>query len=289
MELQFLGTGAAEGVPPLFSRTEHTTRIRREGGRDLRTRSALRMGDEYQIDFGPDAFFQSVRCDCDYYDLRHLIVTHMHHDHFQPEAVMAKDMPYDTNGEPIAIYASRPAIDWLRRVAPALLGRSAGDADPLGDHYPLVPLDYFGEHRIGELTVHAVRGNHVAMSDDEFPVNPLVTFPNGKRLLYAVDTGYYDEESWEFLAGHRVDRLVMEATFGGRTDRDDEPSGHLDAFSFVRAVERMASIGLVDETTPIYATHINPKHPWDHGQLEAFFRSTDFMIRVAYDCLKLSV
>ncbi len=287
MNLQFLGTGAAEGIPPLFSRNERTRRIRREQGPDLRTRSAFRLGERYQIDFGPDTFFQSIRCDCDFYELEHVLVTHMHSDHFHFESVVAKEMARDTNGKPIHLYTSAPAARWLERSIAASSDYSGIAQHPLYHKYPLATLDYFSEYQIGELTVNTVRGNHRAMTEDEFPINPLVTLPDGTRLLYAVDTGYYDEESWEYLTGRRIDLLVMEATFGGRTDRGDYPAGHLDAHSFVRQVERMARIGLLTERTPIYATHINPKHEWDHADMQAFFDATPFAIVVATDCLKL--
>lgn len=285
MDIQFLGTGAAEGIPPLFSRNEETRRVRNEQGPDLRTRSALKIGEAYQIDFGPDVFFQSIRCNCDFYELEHLLVTHMHSDHFQVEALVAKEMPYDTNGKPIHLYASRPGVRWLERHLESSFGPNPLTRKPLADHYPVTVLDYFQEYSIGELTVRTVRGNHRAMSEDEFPINPLIVLPNGKRLLYAVDTGYYDEESWEYLSDSQIDLLIMEATFGGRSDRGEYPAGHLDAYSFVRQVERMAALGVLDEQTPIFATHINPKHPWNHEQLQAFFHEQPFSIRVAYDCM----
>lgn len=289
MELQFLGTGAAEGIPSLFTRNERMDRIRREQGADLRTRSALRIGEHYQIDFGPDAFFQSIRCGCDFFDLEHLIITHMHSDHFQLEGVLGKEMALDANGKQLALYASIPAVRWLRSAITAMGGEGAFERHGPGGTYPIVQLDYFSKHVIGELTVHTIRGNHRAMTEDERPINPLITLPGGERMLYAVDTGYYEEETWEFLADFRVDLLIMEATFGGRTDRPDYPSGHLDAFSFVRQVERMASIGFLDEHTPIFATHINPKHPWDHADLQAFFDDTDFSITVGRDCQLVSL
>lgn len=289
MELQFLGTGAAEGIPALFSRNEETQRVRREGGPDLRTRSALRLGEHYQIDFGPDAFFQSIRCGCDYYDLEHLIVTHMHSDHFQLEALLGKEMAVDSNGKPVTVYASRPGLRWLEASISASFGLPDFNAHPAKDRYPFVALDYYGEYRVGELTLHTVRGNHRAMTAEEKPINPLITLPSGRRFLYAVDTGYYDEESWEFLEQQHVDLLVMESTFGGRTDRGIEPAGHLDAYSFVRAVERMGRMGFLDEKTPIFATHINPKHPWNHAELQAFFDDSDFSITVASDCRTLEL
>ena len=292
MEIQFLGTGAAEGIPPLFSRSAFAQQVREEEGPDLRSRSALRLGDEHQIDFGPDHFFQAIRCKCDFFDLRHLLVTHMHSDHFQLEAVMAKEMPDDTNGQEIQIYASVPGIRWLEQVFSLLVepGYSSGVAyKKLRERYPLVAMEYYSSYKLGELHVHTVKGNHRGATPEEFSINPLISLADGRRFLYAVDTGYYSEESWEFLSDHRLDLLIMEATFGGRDDRPEYPDGHLDGRSFVRVLERMLSIGLISEDTPVYATHINPDQGWNHNQLQAFFRETNFDITVAHDCLRINL
>lgn len=285
MRLQFLGTGAAEGIPPLFSRNDETERIRREGGPDLRTRSSFRIGEEYQIDFGPDAFFQSVRCNCDFYDLRHLIITHMHADHIQLEAVVAKNMPYDTNGEPIILYGSVPGMEWLEKAVAVLTGKA--DAAALGEKYILKALEYYERYTVGELILHTVRGNHRAMSETEYAINPLIELPDGRTLLYAVDTGYYEDASFEYLTGHKLDVLVMETTFGSRTDRGEYPAGHLDAHSFLRMLDRMERAGAVSTATKIYATHINPKHEWNHAELQTFFDSSPYEVTVASDCLEI--
>lgn len=291
MTVQFLGTGAAEGVPPLFSRTEHAERIRREGGHDLRSRSALRLGDEHQIDFGPDHFYQALRCGCDYYDLAHVLVTHTHSDHIQLDGILAKEMPAGTNGAGVALYASPAGADWIERlfelaVEPHL---AADRCRRLRERYPVTKLDYFGEYDVGGLSVQTVRGNHVVATTGEHSINPLITLPSGARLLYAVDTGYYEEESWEFLAGAGLDALIMESTFGGRTDRDERPFGHLDCRSFLLVLERMAQEGVIHEGTAIYATHINPDQGLDHARLQQWYDESEFTVTVATDCLSFEL
>lgn len=287
MRVQFLGTGAAEGVPPLFSRSEFARRVRRERGPDLRTRSALRIGDEYQIDFGPDHFFQGIRCGCDFYDLEHLLITHTHADHIQLDAILAKEMPAETNGRGVTLYASKAGASWLDEVFEFAV-KPSFDPERYGavrEKYPIRALEYFEEYTVGDLTVRTVQGNHRVAASGERSVNPLITVPDGGTMLYAVDTGYYEEPSWEYLTGAKLDVLVMETTFGGRTDRGEKPSGHLDAHSFLRMLTRMLEESVIRDDTVVYATHINPDQGLDHAGLTRFFRPSAFPVTVATDCL----
>ena len=116
-------------------------------------------------------------------------------------------------------------------------------------------------------------------------MNYLFRFPNGQRLFYALDTGYYAEETWTYLKDRKTDILILEATFGGKTDRAEYPDGHLDISAFIKMLERMTSIGFIDDHTRIFATHINPHQGLSHDELQARFDATDFTVTVAYDGL----
>jgi phosphoribosyl 1,2-cyclic phosphate phosphodiesterase len=292
MTLSFLGTGAAEGVPPIFGRNAYFANVRRRGGPDIRTRSSLRLGSRHQIDFTPDAFSQMISAGLDTYDLEHLLITHTDHDHFQIEGIVSKEMPRDTNGKPLHLYLSPPAARWLDRALPVLLpafGESSEGRRAFEAAYPVHVIDYFSETAVGGLHVSTLKGNHKGLEADEWSLNYLITEPDGARLLYASDTGYYSEETWEYLENAALDLLVMECTFGGRRDREPYPFGHLHCESFVHMLERMQRIGAVHERTAVYATHINPDQGLDHQGLQSWFQNSPFpKVRIAYDGLQLN-
>jgi len=286
MELIFLGTGAAEGVPAAYCRCPACEGVRRRGGIEVKTRSSLRVGEHHQIDIAPDNYTQTIRAGTDMYDVEHLLVTHSHEDHFDLNALKDKIMSQKTNGKPMTVYMSGPA---KRYVEDQLRGMNLG-ADEMkwvGEHYVIRALEHFKEYEVGDLSVQTVRGNHTAHGEGELSINYLVKLPNGRSMLYAADTGFYTEESWEYLKGKRVDLLVHECTFAGRTDRPEFPTGHHDLASFRKSLDRMAKIGFIDERTPVYATHFNPHQGLDHHQIQERLGRMPYRAQAAFDGLRV--
>ena len=61
MEYQYLGTGAAEGMPATFCACPVCLRSMREGGKSLRMRACTLLGDDVLIDLSPDIHAQKLR------------------------------------------------------------------------------------------------------------------------------------------------------------------------------------------------------------------------------------
>jgi phosphoribosyl 1,2-cyclic phosphate phosphodiesterase len=291
MKLQFLGTGASEGIPPVFGRSDFYRRVRDERGADLRTRTSFRLGEHYQIDFSPDHLWQSLRCGADLFDVRHLLITHTDNDHFRFEGVLARETAAETTDEPLHLYMSPPAAAWLEQIRDHLTPQKLRGPEArreLDARYPVHSLDYFTRTTVGDLVVETVKASHRGLGDDEWAINYLVTLPGGRTLLFASDTGYYPEESWAFLQGRPLDVLVLECTYGDRTDRGERPSGHLDCRSFLAMLDRFVSIGALGEHSLVYATHIGTVQGFDHAGLQQWFSESRYpQVRVAYDCLEI--
>jgi phosphoribosyl 1,2-cyclic phosphate phosphodiesterase len=288
MELIFLGTGAAEGAPAAYCRCATCQGVRKRGGVELRTRSSVRLGLHHQIDVSPDQYGQTIAAGLDMYDVEHILVTHTHEDHFTLTGLTDKQMSGETNGRMLSVYLSDAGRAYVEKMM-ATVSFSAKDLDWLGGHLAFVGLGYFREYAVGDLTVQTIKGNHTARGVDEYSINYLVALPNGKKLLYACDTGYYQEETWEYLSGRRVDTLILECTFAGRTDRDEFPEGHLDLPSWFKTLERMARIGFVDERTAVYATHFNPHQGLDHFEVHDRLQRSPWRATAARDGLRIEV
>ena len=289
MRIQFLGTGAAEGNPPVFDRLAGDRLPADPRDPNVRTRSSLRLGTTHQIDFGPDHFAQSLRCGFDSYDLEHVIVTHTHADHLHLNGVLAKELARKRRSPGIRLYAGPQAAAWIDSLFEFLQkpGTPVDEYERLRAAYPVTRMEFFTEHDVGGLTVRTVRGNHRVSASGESSMNPLITLPDGRTLLYAVDTDYYDDESFDYLSGTRLDLLVMECTFGGLTEPGAHGPGHLNAATFLRMLDRMGRDGVVHSGTRVYATHINPVQPLDHDGLGKYFADAGYAVTVAYDCLAL--
>jgi phosphoribosyl 1,2-cyclic phosphate phosphodiesterase len=284
----FLGTGAAEQIPSIYCRCDFCARVRQGGGKDQRTRASLRIGERYQIDFGPDANWQMHRCGIDMFDVEHLFITHTHSDHFQFEEIVSKSHAVKTNGKPLQIYMSVPAKEYLESILFTFDAQieDEPDLEAFKKRFPVNGLQYFTSYEIGELLVETVKGSHKAEGRDQFSLNYLIRLPDGRRLLYAVDTGYFLEETWAFLKGKRVDLLIMDCTFPGRRE-DPRSFGHHTLLSYLESLERMKEIGFINARTSIFATHFDPHQALFHEELQVLLRESAFPVTIAYDGLKL--
>ena len=271
----------------MYCRCESCLYVREHGGKDVRTRSSFRIGTSYQIDLNMDTNWQMHRLGIDMYDIEHLFITHTHTDHFQFEEIVAKSMSVETNGRPLNIYMSEPAKIWLERLFFSMYSEEmyAKKSQHLRGHYHIHGVKYFYTYRIGELVVETLKSSHRVRGSDEFAMNYLFRFPDGRHLLYALDTGWYPEETWSFLRGRHVDILILDCTFGARTDRPEYPQGHLDNRSFFKVLERMAKIQFIDTHTQVFATHINPHQGLFHDGLQQQLNKSNFQVTVAYDGL----
>lgn len=61
MNIQFLGTGAAEGIPALFCQCPLCRKAEAAGGREIRTRCGALVNNRILIDLTPDIFLHKLR------------------------------------------------------------------------------------------------------------------------------------------------------------------------------------------------------------------------------------
>lgn len=84
MEIQYLGTAAAEGLPALFCGCEICNQARKAGGKEVRTRTQSLIDNKILIDFPPDTYTHAISYGLELGQIGHLLVTHSHMDHFFP-------------------------------------------------------------------------------------------------------------------------------------------------------------------------------------------------------------
>ena len=82
MEVQYLGTAAAEGFPAVFCNCAYCKAARADLMREWRTRSQMLIDRRLLIDFPSDSYMHAVRAGIDLPAGRTLPVTHCHTDHF---------------------------------------------------------------------------------------------------------------------------------------------------------------------------------------------------------------
>ena len=249
MKIHLLGTGGADGVPGLFSGTRVSQHARRFGGKDVRTRSAALIDDGVKVDLGPDSWHQMARDGLDARDWCGLFFTPADADHFAIEELQYVLYPF--NDEEYAGFT--------------LFGNNA-IVDALAARYPDWPFDIvqtrsFEPVKLCEYRVTPIKAKHGSPDED---TQNLIFERDGKSLLYATDTGIWEEPTWEFLGGVRLDGLVLECTEAFVLT---PYNGHLDFEEFGQVLERLRKLGTVHDGTQIVSTHHSHNGDATHDEL----------------------
>ncbi len=236
-----LGSAAAEGVPALFCDCETCHEARRRGGKDLRRRTAY-LWDDVLVDLGPDLFGQTLAFGLDLSRLRHVLITHTHHDHFLPEHLRFRRsglsvVPADAHLTVYGNEAVRRGVEALGLPLPDL--RVDCRTVRAGQEIAL------GEGR----AALALRAAH---DPEEECLLYLLRAPEG-TILIANDSAWWPEETWQRLAEERVDAAIIDCTYG----LSGNQGGHLSATEVVRAAAELRRLGCLTESGRVIANHFS--------------------------------
>ena len=279
MNIQFLGTGAAEGIPALFCNCDYCRSVRQRGGKEVRSRAQVLVDGELSIDFPPDAFFHGARAGVDLSAVRYLLVTHSHCDHFYAHDFVLRGYKYAQN-------MTSPVLHIL------------GNADVLDVFYESVRremrpeveaqfaftrLEAFVPCSFGDWTAHPLRARH--SSPDPFVY---LLEGKGKRILHLTDTGPLPEETYAYLervGGGPCDLVTLDCTFL----YDDAPHSarHMGVKENAEVLRRLRTMGLLDGHTKAVITHFSHNSAPTEDKLRR--AEGELGVIAAYDGLTVSI
>lgn len=284
MQFIFLGTAASEGYPDAFCGCENCEAARQAGGPSLRKRSAALIDNELVIDLGPDLMAASMQHGVSLAKMRYCLQTHEHADHLDPSHLHSRSPMCGVMDAPRLHYYASPNA--LRRAARILRSEDAeiGLFDPtiserLNLHvYAVEPFQSFA---VGPYQILSLKANHAP----ETTAMLYLIEREGRVIFYGTDTGEMPQATWDALEyfGKPCDLVVLDHTFGFKR----RSTGHMNTEQFLEQVAKLREIGLVTESSRVFATHIahhsNPIHP----ELVAFAAQHGY--EVAYDGLVVEV
>jgi phosphoribosyl 1,2-cyclic phosphate phosphodiesterase len=233
------------------------------GGKDIRTRSGALIDNVLKIDFGPDTFAQCATLKLHPQEWKWIVFTHTHYDHFTPQMLQYAFPPFVEEGSPAPeVFGNKAILDGFR---------GAFDQE---QQLKRRLIKSFETIEIGDYEVTPIRAYHKL---DEDSLN-LIIRKNGSTLLYALDTGVYQQETWDFLKGWKLDCAIIECTDGFNPA---DYWGHLSCAELLEVVNRLRDMGCLNNGSPICTSHHSHTGLATHAELEDFLVPNG--IQVGYD------
>lgn len=264
MKIRFLGTAAAEGIPGIFCECEFCELVRKIGGKDIRTRSQALIDDTLLIDFPADTYMHVLRDGLKLHKIHHCIITHAHPDHFYPEDFVMRNPGFATLKDytPFRIYATNEVISNLK---------NRGNLD--AQRIILNEITPFKSFNAGEYNITPLDANH----GTENPIIYLIE-KNGKTVLYANDTGYFPDSTWNWLEKNKphIDFAEFDCCYGLTSHYEN----HMGFDAVCDVKNRLINIGLTDDKTIYCINHfshnVNPSYDELENHVKKYGFTTTF-------------
>lgn len=275
MTIDFLGTGAAEGIPATFCRCAVCENARKVGGREVRLRMGVLIDKTLLIDFSPDAFVEAMRFGVDYTALQALCMTHTHSDHFAVDDLVQRSFCSSQN-RTIRCLKVLGNEEMVRKAKLAIYDEETAESLDM-------EVIHGGEStQVGEYRITALKSVH--MESEE---SLMYLFSKGDvHYLHACDSAELSPEVYDFLRQNqiRLAGVTLDCTFGLL---EKQYYGHMNFNQNLRIKRRLEEIGAADGNTRFILTHVSHFSGNTHEQLEK--RAAQEGLQVAWDGMSIRI
>ena len=275
MNIVYLGTGAAEGIPALFCRCEYCNSVR-AGREKVRSRAQVILDGELSIDFPPDAFYHSVAFGLQPAELKYLLVTHSHMDHFYAQEFVLRGYKYARELKPFDIFGNAEVLEVFEECTRREMRQD------VRSQIRLHALKAFEPVSFGDWRAVPLKAQH--SSKDPFVY---LLEKGNRRILHLTDTGYLPEETFAFLEREKkqIDLITFDCTF--LFDAASESARHMGLNENKKIFARLSEKGLVHEGTKKVLTHFS--HNSAPSQEKLLAAEREFGAIAAYDGMHLEL
>lgn len=272
MDIQLLGTAAAEGFPAIFCDCEACGKARKAGGRNIRSRSSALIDGKIKIDMCPDSFMQLEKTHgINSKDIEYIFITHIHSDHFAAYEFqfLEKDFSSRKNSNKIQLYGSSDVENQIKHFLAV--------KNYQGNFTEVFPNQ---KVKLGEnYEVLSLKARHGTPN----PLNYIFQ-KDGKKILYACDTGFYYDEDWKTVSGQNVNLAVVECTGGpGKMDYEF----HMGLPKVLKYKKKAEEVGLTNSATKWILTHFSHNCGTIHDEMCKAVEKLPF--KIAYDGMKIEI
>ena len=252
MEFIYLGTAVAEGFPALFCNCEYCKAAREKGGKNIRTRSQAIIDGDLLIDFPSDTYMHALNNKFELHKVKTLIITHGHEDHFySKDLLMRKDcFAHDMDVEILQIYCSEYV---LKRFI-----HEVGSSNIKGINFNVFKA--FETFSAGEYKITPLPARHMFEEDAYI----FIIEKQGKKILYANDTGYFYQETFDYIKNNSIYFNFVSYDCTNVTIPIDDNGTHMGFENISRVSKALKDMKSIDSNTIEFVTHFshngNPCH-----------------------------
>ena len=265
MKLTYLGTAASSGWPAIFCECEHCEKARAAGGRNVRTRSHALVDDRISIDFPPDAYMHILKENLRPWEWTAIVFTHTHPDHFNPDDIGMIVPSFSYTKGKTTVYGNIFAVGGMLRVI--------NERDPQRKWLDAVLVESFKPFTHGRYKITPLRADH-----ERSKICHIYMVDDGeKRLLYAHDSGYFPEDTWDYIKGTRFDLVSLDCCYG--VDMGNR-RGHMSLDVCAEAKERLLSSGC-DKNTRFVVNSFSHSGRAIHDEMAVL--AAEYGMETAYD------
>lgn len=284
MKLRFLGTSAAGGYPNPHCRCDNCQAARVAGGKSIRMMCAAMIDSDLMIDLGPDISGACVRFGLDLANVRWVLQTHSHGDHLLPLHASARAASWAAkNAQPMEWFLNAAGIASILEGNSKSLPKMslAVDANEPAS-LRLTTIEPWQELRLGPYRVLTIPANHSSA-----PVPMLFAIEkDGRALLWGSDTSILPDDVWPRVAaaGWHFDVVVFDHNDGFARHASET---HMGSGAVRAEFARMKQLGLVDEATRLFGTHLGHHSNSTHEVESA--RAREHGYDIAWDGLVVDI
>ncbi len=282
MDITIMGSAAAEAVPSLWCNCECCKTAIKNGGKDIRCRTAYLIDDDTCVDCGPDIFTQSVRYGMKWEKLDRLLITHPHSDHCDAIEMSWRRKGFANFVRPLEMVGSPKVKDMIKNV---LIGNEEMNGNLFEEtlHIHFVEAQPGAPIQSGDMEILPLRANHGAWKEAAC-LNYIIRRGN-HALLIANDTGFWSEETWQIAAGANVELAIIDCTCA--LAYPDSVDGHMGANIAVKFRDRLLQDKVLAPNGRAIVNHFSHNGNSIHELLEAFFVPKG--IQVGYDGMRIQL
>lgn len=270
MKFRFIGTAAAEALPGPFCACDNCRAARAEGGRSLRGRSQAVINEELLIDFPADTAYRALHGQLDLVRIKHCLITHKHQDHLYTEEVgmLQPGFSHPADDVPLTFYGMKETL------AP-FMATSAKAAVNAG-RVVLCEIEPYVPFQVMQYTVVAFPANHGPAGSVFYQISDGVS-----TVLYAHDTGYFFDSTWEWLEQNRPKYSLITLDCTGGNYPEGFHDGHMRLGVCAEVRDRLATLGCVTDKTAQFVNHFTHNCVGTHSELCGHAEPYGF--QVSYD------